>query len=193
MTQTNNTNVGPNPSGLCMCGCGQKTSIAKQSDARRGWVRGEPISYVSGHNQRNSGAGKVRRECTYCSAEFFAWPFAVREGKARYCSKVCARQGDALLRRLPPEQRFWEFVDRTDACWLWNGALNAQGYGVFNAGSRTVLAHQFGWTMMYGPVPDGLVLDHVRDRGCTHRNCVNPAHLEPVTQVENMRRSRRAN
>lgn len=36
-----------------------------------------------------------------------------------------------------------------------------------------------------GPIPDGLELDHL----CRRRDCVNPAHLEPVTSSENKRRS----
>jgi hypothetical protein len=45
------------------------------------------------------------------------------------------------------------------------------------------------WELDNGPVPDGLVLDHVRDRGCVHLNCANVAHLEPVTQRVNVMRS----
>ena len=40
----------PNPSGLCMCGCGQPTRIARQTDVREGTVRGHPRRYLSGHN-----------------------------------------------------------------------------------------------------------------------------------------------
>lgn len=47
--------VGPNPSGLCMCGCGAKAPIAAQSSTRFGWVAGEPVRYVAGHNR----AGKT--------------------------------------------------------------------------------------------------------------------------------------
>jgi len=41
--------AGPNPSGLCMCGCGQLTRLAKQSDAKRGTVRGKPQCFIPGH------------------------------------------------------------------------------------------------------------------------------------------------
>jgi transcriptional regulator with XRE-family HTH domain len=42
----------PNPSGLCMCGCGQKTALAKQSHTEMGWVKDKPIQYISGHGPR---------------------------------------------------------------------------------------------------------------------------------------------
>jgi hypothetical protein len=41
----------PNPSGLCMCGCGQRTEISKQHDKRKGAVRGFPRRYVKGHSR----------------------------------------------------------------------------------------------------------------------------------------------
>lgn len=43
--------VPPNPSGLCMCGCGQKTRTSPQSHTERGWAKGHPVQHVPGHNQ----------------------------------------------------------------------------------------------------------------------------------------------
>ena len=40
--------------GLCRCGCGESTSIAKKTDKRRGWIRGLPIQHVGGHQHRQS-------------------------------------------------------------------------------------------------------------------------------------------
>src|SRR5829696_4504012 len=42
----------PNPSGLCMCGCGQKTPIAKYLDTERDQYPGKHMCYVRGHKQR---------------------------------------------------------------------------------------------------------------------------------------------
>jgi len=87
------------------------------------------------------------------------------------------------------EERFWSFVDRTSAgCWLWTGSLTGYGYGQFSVNSRPVLAHRFSYELSMGKIPEGLELDHVRARGCLHRHCVNPAHLEPVTRRVNQRR-----
>jgi hypothetical protein len=58
------------------------------------------------------------------------------------------------------------------------------GYGQFSHGARPTikeLAHRFAYELIVGPIPDGLHLDHL----CLIRHCVNPNHLEPVTQAEN--------
>lgn len=86
--------------------------------------------------------------------------------------------------------RFWPKVDRRgeSECWLWTAAKNNKGYGMFGLGGKLVLAHRFAYELLVGPVPEGLVLDHVKNRGCTSTLCVNPAHLEPVTRGENVLR-----
>ncbi len=38
-----------NPSGLCQCGCGERTSIARQTDTKLGWIKGQPIRFIVGH------------------------------------------------------------------------------------------------------------------------------------------------
>jgi hypothetical protein len=82
--------------------------------------------------------------------------------------------------------RFWRKVSPApaDACWIWHGAINSQGYGNVGRFSRTYLTHRVAYELTHGPVPEGLDLDHT----CRNRACVNPAHLEPVTFLANMRR-----
>lgn len=86
--------------------------------------------------------------------------------------------------------RFWSKVQigGPDECWLWKASLQSQDYGAFNLNGRSVSAHRLAYELVVGPIPDGLTIDHVKARGCRHRHCVNPAHLEPVTQAENNRR-----
>lgn len=81
---------------------------------------------------------------------------------------------------------FAEKIEESDGCWLWRAAINRGGYGVFweREYKRTVIAHRFAFQYLIGPVPPGLDLDHL----CRVRNCVNPAHLEPVTRRVNLSR-----
>ena len=80
-------------------------------------------------------------------------------------------------------------ADRQTGCLLWQGCVNSKGYGVISDGGKRYLVHRKAWELANGPIPDGLTIDHVYDRGCRHKNCANVAHLEPVTQAENNRRS----
>lgn len=80
--------------------------------------------------------------------------------------------------------RFWSKVDGFGDCWLWTGERTSKGYGRFHAGDRQVMAHRFAYEDLIGSIPVGLTIDHL----CRVRHCVNPAHLEPVTNTENIRR-----
>lgn len=84
------------------------------------------------------------------------------------------------------EHRFIEkFVLGLDGCWLWTADTNRGGYGLFHiTGKRSIGAHRFSYQLFVGPIPTGMHVDHL----CRVRNCVNPAHLEPVTPKENYRR-----
>ena len=85
------------------------------------------------------------------------------------------------------QDRFWVKVSvgAHDECWPWHAVLDRDGYGKFYlAGSRTVLAHRVAYERLLGPIPEGLVIDHL----CRNRRCQNPLHMEPVTMAENKRR-----
>lgn len=75
---------------------------------------------------------------------------------------------------------------KSGGCWPWTGGTGKAGYGLVSRGrSRTrLLAHRVVYTILRGPIPGELPLDHL----CRNRICVNPAHLEPVTVGENNRR-----
>lgn len=87
----------------------------------------------------------------------------------------------------PADERFWEKVRKEEgagACWLWTATKTQNGYGLFTTDGRTGPAHRFAYELLVGPIPDGMQLDHL----CRVRECVNPDHLEPVTNDENIRR-----
>lgn len=85
--------------------------------------------------------------------------------------------------RPSPEERFWSKVDVGD-CWLWAGPLR-DGYGRFWLDGRFHQAHRWLYEYLVEPIPSGFQMDHL----CKTRSCVNPDHLEVVTQRENMERS----
>lgn len=76
--------------------------------------------------------------------------------------------------------------DSPKGCWEWNGKKQSGGYGCKQFQGRTVLAHRWVFQMFNGWLPNSAVLDHL----CRNRACVNPTHLEIVSQSENCRRGR---
>ena len=83
-------------------------------------------------------------------------------------------------------ERFMSKVDITDSCWLWTGTCKSgRGYGQFWLDGRMQQAHRVSYRLFVGEIAEGMTIDHVWDRGCRNINCVNPGHLEQVTQHEN--------
>ena len=102
---------------------------------------------------------------------------------------------ESILERTPA--RFWRKVDKNGPmpehrpelgpCWLWIAGLQTDGYGIFRIKKpkwRWAVAHRWSYENFRGAIPFGLTLDHL----CRVRLCVNPQHLEPVTNRENILR-----
>lgn len=125
--------------GLCQCGCGERTPLAKVTHANRGLTRGQPLRFIHGHNR--------------------------------------------VIVGLPDD---WVLEDHgyVTPCQVWQRSLTRHGYGRVTVNRKVVLAHRAFYEQAHGAIPSGLDLDHL----CRVPACVNPAHLEPVTHVENVRR-----
>lgn len=111
------------------------------------------------------------------------------------------KHGD--INKEPPTlaERLWSRIDKSggpDACWPYTGRLNRYGYGRISHLDTDLQAHRVAYEELIGPIPDGLVLDHMCHQPevcrdwivCPHRRCCNPVHLMPKTDVENGRRNR---
>ena len=73
-------------------------------------------------------------------------------------------------------------------CWVWAKGLHPTGYGSLGVNESWGYGHRVYYERSKGPIPAGLHIDHL----CRVRACVNPDHLEAVTQQENIRRGAEA-
>ena len=92
------------------------------------------------------------------------------------------------MKAVPIKERFWSKVDKQQTCWVWVAGKSNAGYGYIsesrNSIRKTFRAHCLAYEWLIGPIPKGLVLDHL----CRNRACVNPAHLEAVSNKVNILR-----
>jgi hypothetical protein len=102
--------------------------------------------------------------------------------------------------RLIDLEKWASLIDvQPDGCWRWTGYQAGGGYGYLRVGDRSVRAHRWAYRVLVRDLPDELHLDHIchdaatcDESPCLHRLCVNPLHLEPVTQAEHNSRPRRS-
>lgn len=89
-----------------------------------------------------------------------------------------------MTERTPCTSAIARLLDRIevadDGCWVFTGSTT-NGYGVMSYDGQRHRTHRLTYEFYNGPIPDGLVLDHL----CRNRACCNPDHLEPVTHREN--------
>jgi hypothetical protein len=85
--------------------------------------------------------------------------------------------GEGILKKFESK-----YVITAAGCWEWQGKLSKFGYGNFYIRGKTFRAHRYSYSAFVEPVPSDLVVDHL----CKNKCCVNPSHLESVTQYENI-------
>lgn len=127
------------------------------------------------------------------------WSRLRREAGKCFCGKrtngyslcqhhLCVQNARMRQRRkegkLPPVR----FHVQADGCWIPTGDAikNRLGYFTLFVDGSPILGHRYSYQTFVGPIPRGLVIDHL----CRNRSCCNPEHLQAVTHKENMRRTR---
>lgn len=83
--------------------------------------------------------------------------------------------------------KFWSLVERKSdsECWPWLGRVTVGKWGAKYGFWRGYRPHRITFTLLVGPIPEGLTLDHLKELCNLHGLCANPAHTEPCTQGEN--------
>lgn len=130
-----------------------------------------------------------------CSVEGCGTPVGLK-GARGWCSRHYQRwmrTGHPLgTSRRSSEARFFDKVQQVGDCWIWMASKDQSGYGMFSdhdspsksAHTQVERAHRWSYAFLRAEIPDGLQLDHL----CRIRDCVNPWHLEPVTNRVNWER-----
>jgi len=130
-----------------------------------------------------SACERPRRKREWCQTHYTRWQKYGDPNAAPYASYAGEPVGTRLFHKFEVDSR---------GCWLWTGFINRYGYGVLTAlprkpgRARARAAHRVSYEWFVGPIPAGLTIDHL----CRVRRCINPDHLEPVTNAENLRRGR---
>jgi hypothetical protein len=80
---------------------------------------------------------------------------------------------------------WWQHVDvhAPEQCWPWLQSCGSHGYGQTWDGRTVRLAHRVAWTLVHGPIPEDMTVDHI----CRNRRCCNPWHLRLLSNIDNAR------
>ena len=152
---------------------------------------------VSGGNNPNWKGGLIGKICIFCGSQFEV--IYSRKDKAKCCSLPCWNKLQKKMRpnwyegkrkgkpKADSEKTLKRLAGNTslsaDGCIEWAGKLNSDGYGTTSWNRKHWLAHRLMWTLVKGPIEDGMCILH----RCDNPKCVNTDHLFMGTHTENMR------
>jgi len=122
-----------------------------------------------------------------------------REAMARFRARQ--REINPPAPEPTPLERFNQSyeLDEESGCWRWKKSIDAKGYAVMKIHQVSVKMHRWSYEHFIGPIPTEETVDHVCHNDdvscaggteCLHRRCVNPAHLDLCSSVENSRRGK---
>lgn len=158
-------------------------------------VRGQSKSCYTDGEGNPVPCGRPQKAKERCPTHYQQWHRLQPKCKAPDCRRMQAahyycrpheqlaltsRPTLAQQRTLTNFRRFIE-PDLVSGCWLWMGATNEKGYGMFSA-DGTWLAHRFSYVWFLGGHDQGKVLDHI----CNVTRCVRPDHLWAITNTNNL-------
>lgn len=131
-----------------------------------------------------------RKTCITCNQVFpesiYYFYRNPKGGLRDYC-KNCPKHGARGRKRNNLESILDRYVVDEKNCWIYTGSKDKHGYGIFYYQQASYKAHRISWILKNGEIQDRKVLDHL----CKNKSCINPDHLEAVSQMENVMRHER--
>ncbi len=125
------------------------------------------------------------KKCARCGTEITKRPRdSLKQWNEReFCSRSCINKGRIVKSMLSRLMDNIEIIPES-GCWIWTGGTDGRGYGSIATtfGASPSKAHRESYEFFVGGIPEGMVLRHKCDIPC----CINPNHLEPGSQKENV-------